>query len=403
MPVPDRAEKIYCAITGTCRILKSMNKEIIAKLKYICGKFDLPGDLVVHFSWVPKGHVNTAYRITLEDGETEKQFLVQKVNWFVYRDPVSVMHNIELITQHLTEKGQRSLHYYRTGTGDPYLILREDGRSFIALEDLPQEQRAEELTDAPWEAGWEFWRVADFVENTITFESAEAEEKVVKKAGAAFGGFVRLLSDFDTGLLSDSVPHFHDTPYRFESLIGMLAFDPLGRAAELSEEKEFILRYRDFAGTLNRSGLPVRVTHNDTKLNNILFDKDTLEPLVIIDLDTCMPGLACYDFGDSIRFAACTADNKLDLALFRAYTEGYLSEMKDVLTGEEIGSLAPGAAVITLELVCRYLEDYLIGDKYFRAEHPKQNLERARARLELFRDMMEHMDEMKRIVKEVSR
>ena len=380
-----------------------MNKEINYKLKYICSKFCLPGELVVHFDWIPKGHVNTAYRVSLEDGEEEKQYLVQKVNWYVYRDPVSLMHNIELITQHLMEKQKRCLHYYRSGAGQPYLILREEGRNaFIDLEDLPEEQKAAVLTGAPWETGWEFWRVADYVENTVTFESAEANADVLKKAGAAFGNFVRTLTDLDASQLVESIPHFHDTPYRLESLFAMLEFDPMGRAADMAEEIEFIKRFREFAGTLSGGGLPVRVTHNDTKLNNILFDKDTREPVVIIDLDTCMPGYACYDFGDSIRFAACTAERKLDPDLFRAYAEGYLSEMKAVMTEEEIESLAPSAAVITLELACRYLEDYLIGDKYFRADYPKQNLDRARARLDLFRDMMLHLDEMKRIIKELS-
>ena len=206
--------------------------------------------------------------------------------------------------------------------------------------------------------------------------------------------------DLDPAELVEIIPHFHDTPYRLESLYAILAFDPLGRAADIGEELRLIDNFRDFAGILNRSDLPLRIAHNDTKLNNILFDRDTLEPVVIIDLDTCMPGFACCDFGDSIRFAACTEDKKLRTDLFRAYAEGYLSVMKDVMTPAEIDSLAPSAAVITLELAVRYLEDYLIGDKYFRTDHPGQNLERARGQLRLFRDMMLHMDEMKKIIKE---
>ena len=150
----------------------------------------------------------------------------------------------------------------------------------------------------------------------------------------------------------------------------------------------------------------MRVTHNDTKTNNILFDKDNLDPRVIIDLDTCMPGLACYDFGDTIRFAACTAEEdqpdgmRLDLGLMRAYTEGYMSEAESVLTDAEVESLATGAAVITLELASRFLGDYLIGDKYFRIDYPEQNLRRAQAQLALFVDMMKHMDEMQAIVRD---
>ena len=152
------------------------------------------------------------------------------------------------------------------------------------------------------------------------------------------------------------------------------------------------------------------MTHNDTKTNNILFDRNTLDPLVIIDLDTCMPGLACYDFGDTIRFAACTAEEdekdtsrmKLDLDLFRAYTEGYMGELADVLTDGEKDSLSLGAPVITLELASRFLGDYLTGDKYFRIDYPEHNLVRAKAQLALFTDMMRHLDDMKEIVAEVS-
>ena len=379
-----------------------MDKEIIAKLKYICDKFCLPGDLVVHFDWIQKGHINMAYRVSLEDGEEDRQYLVQQVNWYVYRDPVALMRNTELISGHLLEKGCRSLHFYHAAPDRPYLILREEGRGFVDLDEIPEEQRTAALTDAPWEAGWEFWRVSDFVENSVSFESAEADETILKKAGAAFGNFNRMLLDLDPSGLVEIIPHFHDTPYRLESLYAILDFDPLGRAADITEELKLIDNFRDFAGTLSRSELPLRITHNDTKLNNILFDKDTFEPLVIIDLDTCMPGHACYDFGDSIRFAACTEDKKLRTDLFRAYAEGYLGVMKDVMTGEETEALAPSAALITLELAVRYLEDYVIGDKYFRTDHPGQNLERARGQLRLFRDMMLHMDEMKKIIKELS-
>ena len=383
-----------------------LDRSVSAKLSYICEKFRLPGDLVLHFSWIPKGHINMAYHVSLEDGEDVRQYLIQRVNWYVYRDPVSMMHNSELITGHLTEKGCRSLHYYRTDSGKPYLILRHEWRSFVDLEDIPEEQRPEVLTDEPWDAGWEFWRVADYVENSVTFESTEANAEVLRKAGQGFGRFERLLSDLDPGQLVESIAHFHDTPYRLSSLLGIVELDPMGRAKSIGEELSLIKENREFAASLRRGDLPVRITHNDTKLNNILFDKDSLEPLVIIDLDNCMPGHACYDFGDSIRFAACKADKeqpenkKLDLGLFRAYAEGYLAEMRDELSSEEVDSLATGAAVITLELAARYLEDYLIGDRYFRIDYPDQNRKRAQAQLSLFRDMMLHMDDMQRIIRE---
>ena len=235
-------------------------------------------------------------------------------------------------------------------------------------------------------------------------------EDVLRVSGKAFGKFLRQLQDFDASQLVESIPHFHDTRYRLEAFSRVVEEDALGRAKDAAAEIGVILENRGFGCSLceqiDRGELPIRVTHNDTKTNNILFDRDTLDPLVIIDLDTCMPGLACYDFGDTIRFAACTAEEdepdeekmKLDLRLFRAYAEGYLPQMGDVLSEAELKSLATGAAVITLELASRFLGDYLIGDKYFRIDYPEHNLVRAKAQLALFRDMMLHMDDMRQII-----
>ena len=256
----------------------------------------------------------------------------------------------------------------------------------------------------------EFWRVYNFIEYSTSYETAGGNPDVLRMSGKAFGKFLRQLQDFDANSLMESIPHFHDTRYRLDAFFRAVAEDPLGRVKDAEKEIETIRANRAFGCTLceqiDRGELPIRVTHNDTKTNNILFDKDTLDPLVIIDLDTCMPGLACYDFGDTVRFAACTAEEDqpegmaLDLTLMKAYTEGYMSEAKEILTEAEIASLPVGAAVITLELASRFLLDYLIGDKYFRIDYPDQNLRRAQAQLALFTDMMRHMDEMKAIVRD---
>jgi Ser/Thr protein kinase RdoA (MazF antagonist) len=314
------------------------------------------------------------------------------VNWYVFKDPVSMMHNIDLITRHIMSKERtlerrRRLHFHHTEEGNNYLILGEGENA-------------------------EFWRLYNFIENAVSFETADGNADVLRMSGKAFGKFMRQLQDFDASLLTESIPHFHDTRYRMETFFRIVGEDPLGRVKDAQEEIDLIRRNRAFACTLceqiDRGELPIRVTHNDTKTNNILFDRDSLDPLVIIDLDTCMPGLACYDFGDTIRFAACTAEEderdcsrmKLDLDLFRAYTEGYLSETESFLTESEIDSLATGAAVITLELASRFLGDYLEGDRYFRVDYPEHNLVRARAQLALFTDMMAHMDGMREIVRQ---
>ena len=372
-------------------IVHSEEKEIREKLAYICRRFRLPGELIL-YRLIPNGHINTAYYVALYDGKEVRQFLVQKVNWYVFKEPVSMMHNIDLITQHIMEKEKtlerrRRLHFHHTAEGHNYLILGEG------------EQR-------------EFWRLYNFIENSVSFETAEGNPNVLRMSGKAFGKFLYQLQDFDASRLVESIPHFHDTRYRLQTFSDVVARDEMGRVKDALPEIEAIRQNTAFGCTLceqiDAGRLPIRVTHNDTKTNNILFDRDTLDPLVVIDLDTCMPGLACYDFGDTIRFAACTAAEdepdasrmKLDLTLFRAYTEGYLSQLRTVLSDAEIESLPTGAAVITLELASRFLADYLEGDKYFRIDYPTHNLVRARAQLALFRDMMLHMEDMRKIVRE---
>ena len=383
---------------------------IEAKLSFICRKFRLPGEMILH-RWIPTGHINTAYYVALYDGKEVRQYLVQKVNWYVFRDPVSMMHNIDLLTRHIMDKEptlerRRRLHFHHTAAGHNYLILRETADGFVDLDESGEAVGAE-----PWNSDWEFWRLYNFIENSVSFETADGEAEVLRMSGKAFGKFNRQLRDFDASQLVESIQHFHDTAYRLRTFFDVVEQDPLARAKDAEAEIALIRQNAAFGCTLcrqiERGELPIRVTHNDTKTNNILFDRDTNDPLVIIDLDTCMPGLACYDFGDTIRFAACTAEEdqvegmSLDLNLVRAYAEGYLGEMKDVLSDAEIESLSTGAAVITLELASRFLGDYLVGDKYFRIDDAEQNLRRAQAQLALFQDMMLHMDDMKQIIKEV--
>ena len=381
------------------------------KLAYICRQFRIPGELLL-YRLIPNGHINTAYYTAVYDGKEVKQYLVQKVNTYVFREPAGMMRNIDLITRHIMEKERtmerrRRLHFHHTAEGKNYLVLK-DGEA-VSPENVSFHE--EGGPDREGEDQVEFWRLYNYIENSVSFETAEGNPEVLRMSGKAFGRFLLQLQDFEAGQLIESIPHFHDTRKRLEDFFRTVAEDPAGRAKDAADEIRLIRRYRDFGCTLceqiDRGELPIRVTHNDTKTNNILFDKDTLDPLVIIDLDTCMPGLACYDFGDTIRFAACTAPEdekdtsrmKLDLELFRAYTDGYMSTAGEALTEAEVESLSIGAAVITLELSSRFLGDYLVGDKYFRVDYPEHNLVRAKAQLALFVDMMDHMEDMKAIVR----
>ena len=376
--------------------------EVKEKLEYICSQFRIEGEILV-YRWIPAGHINTAYYVAVYNGKEIYQLLIQRVNTYVFRDPVGMMKNIELLTEHIRSKEptmekRRRLHFRHTAARRNYIVLK-DGVAMGPGEPFD-----------PLDESIEFWRVYNFIEYSTSFETAEGNPEVLRMSGKAFGKFLRQLEDFEADRLIESIPHFHDTRYRLDNFFSVVEKDELGRVASCEDEIGLIAQYRDFGCTLCRQidagVLPIRVTHNDTKTNNILFDRDTLDPLVIIDLDTCMPGLACYDFGDTIRFAACTAEEdepdedkmKLDLRLFRAYAEGYLSQMGDMLSEAELKSLATGAAVITLELASRFLGDYLIGDKYFRIDYPEHNLVRAKAQLALFRDMMLHMDDMQAII-----
>lgn len=377
--------------------------EIKEKLSYICSQFRIEGDILV-YRWIPNGHINTAYYVAMYDGKEIYQLLVQRINTYVFRDPVGMMRNIERITEHIrsqepTMEKRRRLHFRHTAERKNYVVLK-DG--------VVADEKEVDFQDP----SVEFWRVYNFIEFSTSFETSEGNPEVLRMSGVAFGKFLRLLKDFDANSLMESIPHFHDTRFRLNAFFRAVDEDVMRRVKEAQAEIGIIRENRDFAETLCRAidngDLPIRVTHNDTKTNNILFDKDTLDPLVVIDLDTCMPGLACYDFGDTIRFAACTAEEdqpdgmSLDLDLMRAYTKGYLEEVRNVLTEAEIRSLPIGAAVITLELGSRFLLDYLVGDKYFRIDYPEQNLRRAQAQLVLFQDMMKHMDDMQKIVQELS-
>ena len=378
---------------------KAASKE---KLTSICRQFRIDGDILV-YRWIPAGHINTAYYVAVYNGKEVTQLLVQKINTYVFREPVGMMRNIERITEYIrsserTMEKRRRLHFRHTAERKNYLVLKN---GVPAGDDVDFQDESVE-----------FWRVYNYIECSTSFETAGGDPEVLRMSGKAFGRFNKQLKDFDAAQLMESIPHFHDTVYRMNSFFDTVEKDPKGRAAQAAREIAVIRENRDFAGTLCRQieagELPIRVTHNDTKTNNILFDKDTLDPLVIIDLDTCMPGLACYDFGDTVRFAACTAEEdqpegmRLDLRLFRAYAEGYLSEMKDVPTPTEVESVSTGAAVITRELASRVLGDYLAGDRYFRMEDPEQNLRLAQAQLALFQDMMRHMDDMRQIIREMT-
>ena len=322
-----------------------------------------------------EGHINLTLLVTT----TQKRYIMQKMNTRVFTDPDSLMANICGVTEHLTARGIETLNVIPTKEGKPFL------------------------------KGEECYRVYAFIENTVTYQTA-TDKEVFKNSGKAFGEFQNYLAEFDASKLTETIKRFHDTPKRFADFKAALAEDKLGRAKECQEEIEFILSHENTYGIamegLKDGSLPLRVTHNDTKLNNILMDAETGKARAVIDLDTIMPGSMLFDFGDSIRFGASTAaeDEKdltkvhFDIDLFKAYAEGYCGAVKDSITPREAELLPYGSYLMTIECGMRFLADYLAGDTYFATKYPGHNLVRCRTQIRLASEMEAQFDEMKEII-----
>ncbi len=302
------------------------------------------------------------------------------------------MDNIEAVTRHLRKKVIEK-------NGDPSreamrVIPTKEGRSFYRS------------------VRGEYWRAYDFIEGARTYQQVENPLHFYH-SGRTFGQFQYLLSDFPAETLHETIERFHDTRKRLGDLLHVIKADPKGRAAGVQREIAFILEREDETGVivdlLSAGEIPLRVTHNDTKFNNIMIDDETGEGICVLDLDTVMPGSALYDFGDSIRFGASTAKEdesnldlvSLDLELFTEFTRGYLSMARGFLNQAEVDHLAFSVKLMTLESGIRFLTDYIDGDRYFRVEHPKHNLDRARAQLKLVTDMEEKMSAMKGIIQDI--
>ena len=346
--------------------------------------FRLPG-IIDSYALITHGNINTTYRVYYKN--PDKAYIFQKVNTYVFKEPVQIMKNIDLVTEHIRKKntGMPALHFHHTDSGENYLFA-DDGS---------------------------FWRITNNFD-ALTYQGS-SDPEVLKQAGRAFGEFQLFLSDFDASQLFETIPNFHNTKKRLEGFFENVEKDECGRVAEVSELIDFIRSHREIASRLTElleSGkIPSRVTHNDTKINNVLFNKETGAPLAVIDLDTVMPGLAAHDFGDAVRFAANTAaeDEKdlskvsLDLDLYRGFAEGFISAAASILSDEELETMALGALTIAIELGMRFLDDYITGDKYFHTHYEGHNLVRAKCQLALAADMEKKLDEMNNIVFETAK
>ena len=348
----------------------------------LTGLFAIPGK-VEKVEPYGNGHINQTYLITADCG----RYILQHINDSIFTDVDGLMRNIHAVTEYLAASDPDPRHVLR-------IVPARDGGYYVRNDKG-------------------CWRLYNFIENSLCLEKVETAQDFETSA-FAFGDFQCRLKQFPASTLTETIARFHDTPDRYRIFREALEKDPLGRAKDVQPEIEFALEREKDAGVmmgmLKKGELPLRVTHNDTKLNNVLLDAETRQPLCVIDLDTVMPGLAGNDFGDSIRFGATTgAEDERDLSkvnfsmpFYEAYARGFLRGCGADLTSAELQTLPMGAKLMTLECGVRFLTDHILGDTYFRIHRENHNLDRCRTQFKLVQDMECRMDEMLQVISRLS-
>ncbi len=352
-------------------------------LRGIAERFDLKSDFVSADRY-GSGHINDSYVVNARRGREDVRFFMQRIDSNVFKDPAALMDNVERVTRHL---GAR----------------RAQGHTVLSL--VPAQSGDNLYVD---EAG-EYWRVYHFLEGTRSFDTIPSTEHA-RAAAAEFGTFLVALQDLPGPRLHETIPDFHNTPARYVRLKEVIAADSHQRVQECRDEIEQALAFEEAAGSLvalQQSGaIPERVTHNDTKLNNVMFDRDSTEAVCVVDLDTVMLGLSLHDFGDMVRTATVMAEEdeqdlskvKIDLDYFEALAEGFIGATNGFLNTVETDNLAVAGKVITVETGVRFLTDYLSGDTYFKTHRPGQNLDRCRMQFALAASIDDQLDVMQAMV-----
>ena len=353
-------------------------------LEGVTSQFAFPGKFVSAVHW-GTGHIQDSYCVEYQDGGACRRYLLQRIACGVFKDVPALMENIERVTAYMAAQLTNVRDRERRVLA---LVRARDGR--LWHEDMDGES----------------WRAYGWVEGTHTYETVETAEQAFQ-AARAFGRFQAALAAMPGPRLHETIPDFHNTPKRLVALERAVALDETGRAGTATREIEFALARRGLAGVLMRANLPERITHNDTKLNNVLFDDTTGEGICVIDLDTVMPGLAPCDFGDMVRTATSPAPEDerdlsrvtLRLPMFEALLRGYLSAVGGVLVEAEKLLLATAGKLITWEQGIRFLTDYLDGDRYYKVHREGHNLDRCRTQFKLVELMEQQEDEMERLVR----
>ena len=373
---------------------KQVSAEVLAAISHIGNQFAIQGEFRDGHE-IESGHINTTFLATYEltDG-TLQRYILQRINQNVFKKPLAVMRNVECVTRHINWKvlrvkkdlGGQTLNLY-PGRGGRFWVEGPNGG---------------------------IWRCYNFIEGCQTYDVVENTRQAYQSA-RAFGSFQDLVSDLAASNLEETIPDFHHTPKRLEKLLEVAAADPKGRLASVREEFDFIRERAGITGILlqlcEEGKIPVRVTHNDTKINNVMIDKETDEAVCVIDLDTVMPGLSLYDFGDLVRTATSPAEEdetdltkvQMRMPMFEALVEGYLDSAGDFINDVEVDHLAFSGKLITLEIGIRFLTDYLEGDVYFKTYREHHNLDRCRTQLMLVKRIEEQEEAMVKFARKVSR
>jgi len=334
------------------------------------------------------GHIHDTYSVHFEGSGRDTRIILQRINTAIFKNPVVVMENIERVTSHLRSQIDGKLDADRSVL--QLVRTREGAAWYVDAED-------------------HYWRAYRFITDAQAIDTVSSPQQAFQ-AAKAFGQFQRHLADLPGPRLHETIPGFHNTPNRFAAFEHAVKADAAGRASEARTEIEFAMSRSAIARALVNASLPERVTHNDTKLNNVMLDDSTGEGICVIDLDTVMPGLAAYDFGDMVRTMTCAAaEDETDLSkvsmnfsLFEAVARGYLEGAKDFLTAPERDSLITGAKVIIFEQGIRFLADFLSGDKYYKVSSPGQNLDRCRTQFKLLESIEQQEDAMALLIQSVS-
>ena len=360
------------------------------KIEEIAQKFRLKGQ-IIEIKENNVGNINRTYIITTNDNDTKYKYVLQKINTIVFNEPYLLMQNIENVTE-----------YYKA-----YLKKNNEDTERGTLSVI----RTKNNINLYRTKSDEYYRMYNYVDNAKTYDKSENAE-MFYNVGKAFGHFVKVLNGYPMDKLTETIPNFHNSKVRLGDFLKDVKKDPCNRVKDVLSEIVYIIQRQDelssIVDLMAKGEIPQRVTHNDTKINNVLIDEKTNKAICVIDLDTVMPGSALYDFGDAIRSGAATTfedDPNLEnvginMEYFKRFTEAYLSETKEILLQTEIDNLALSCRIITLELAMRFLNDYINGDTYFKCNYENHNLVRARNQIKLVEQMEKHYDEMIKIVKD---